>query len=277
MLRSRFTQCSRLVASSSAAKPTAALHTSSAVRATAFAKRQQRAAEKKNAERRAEKVRIEELNRPHVVLGNKPGDEAKWNNCDLAKVLIREEDIVNSTKPALQSDELVLPQYTNYGVTETEKELLFHTLPALGVEAEVEALGPQQSHLLNDIVSEAGQKELKKATMLASLLDLRNANARGIAYANRRRIIAAFSEPGKPNDTGRSEVQAALLTYTIRKLWEHMSRSKKDYANRRNLRRLVHQRAKILRYLKRTDRDRYEVALDRMGLEPGAVEGELVV
>jgi small subunit ribosomal protein S15 len=70
---------------------------------------------------------------------------------------------------------------------------------------------------------------------------------------------------------------AALLTLQIRNLWKHLSNFKRDVTNRRSLRRLVHQRAKLLKYLKRTDRDRYERVLERLGLEPGAVEGELVV
>ena len=70
---------------------------------------------------------------------------------------------------------------------------------------------------------------------------------------------------------------AALATYRIRNLWDHLSRCKKDIANRRSLRRLVHKRAKILRYLKNVDEDRYDRILERLGLERGAVEGELVV
>jgi small subunit ribosomal protein S15 len=52
---------------------------------------------------------------------------------------------------------------------------------------------------------------------------------------------------------------------------------KRDVANRRSLRMLIHQRAKLLRYLRRKDRDRYETILDRLALEPESVEGELVV
>jgi small subunit ribosomal protein S15 len=70
---------------------------------------------------------------------------------------------------------------------------------------------------------------------------------------------------------------AALVTLQIRNVWKHLSQFKRDVASRRSLRRLVHQRAKLLKYLKRTDRDRYDIALERLGLEPGAVEGELVV
>jgi small subunit ribosomal protein S15 len=47
--------------------------------------------------------------------------------------------------------------------------------------------------------------------MLARIIDLRNANAAGIAYENRRRIIAAFSEGDTPDDTGRPEVQGMTM------------------------------------------------------------------
>ena len=69
----------------------------------------------------------------------------------------------------------------------------------------------------------------------------------------------------------------ALLTYQIRNLWTHLMSFKRDVANRRSLRMLIHQRAKLLRYLRRKDRDRYETILDRLALEPESVEGELVV
>ena len=138
--------------------------------------------------------------------------------------------------------------------------------------------------------------QLHKTNMFAKVLDLRNANAKGISYVNRRRIIFAFSSPQNPFDTGRTEVQgtqpnqvlqicpllnfavtAALLTYKIRNLWKHLTTSKRDTGNRRNLRTLVHQRARILRYLKEKNRARYEILLERLALEPESVEGELVV
>ena len=52
---------------------------------------------------------------------------------------------------------------------------------------------------------------------------------------------------------------------------------KKDISGRRALRMLIHQRAKLLKYIKRVDRDRYDVILQRVALEPEAVEGELIV
>lgn len=53
--------------------------------------------------------------------------------------------------------------------------------------------------------------------------------------------------------------------------------NKKDVHARRPLRMLVHKRAKMLKYIKRLDKDRYETILRRVALEPDSVEGELVV
>lgn len=63
----------------------------------------------------------------------------------------------------------------------------------------------------------------------------------------------------------------------IRNVWDHLNKYKKDVFSRRSLRTLVHKRAKVLRYLKRMDRDKYDLTLEQLGLEPGSVEGELVV
>ena len=63
----------------------------------------------------------------------------------------------------------------------------------------------------------------------------------------------------------------------LRTLWEHINKFKHDIAGRRSLRTLIHKRAKVLKYLKRKDRDRYDDVLDRLGLEPKSVEGELVI
>jgi len=151
--------------------------------------------------------------------------------------------------------------------------MLLNSLPVLTADSNM----AQRGKLQKDDYKEDIKTELHKANMFAKVLDLRNANAKGIAYVNRRRIIYAFSTPQNPFDTGRTEVQAALLTYKIRNLWKHLTAFKRDTGNRRNLRLLVHQRARILRYLKRISRTRYEILLKRLSLEPESVEGELVI
>ncbi len=47
--------------------------------------------------------------------------------------------------------------------------------------------------------------------------------------------------------------------------------------SRRSLRKLIHERAKILRYLKKVDEDRYDRVLERLELERSAVEGKRMV
>lgn len=70
---------------------------------------------------------------------------------------------------------------------------------------------------------------------------------------------------------------AALLTYRIRNLWAHRQKSPRDVGNKLGLRKLVHHRARLLKYLRRTDRVRYDILLERIGVEPESVEGELIV
>jgi small subunit ribosomal protein S15 len=67
-------------------------------------------------------------------------------------------------------------------------------------------------------------------------------------------------------DTGSPEVQVAILTARIQELTDHLKDNKKDHAARRGLLKLVGRRAALLKYLTRTDRERYRKLIDRLGL-----------
>lgn len=67
-------------------------------------------------------------------------------------------------------------------------------------------------------------------------------------------------------DTGSPEVQVALLTYRIKDLTEHLKTHKKDHASRRGLLQMVGQRSSLLKYLTKTDRERYTNLIGRLGL-----------
>ena len=67
------------------------------------------------------------------------------------------------------------------------------------------------------------------------------------------------------------------MTYRIRNLADHLARARHDNSNRRAMTKLVHQRSKVLRYLKSRDPVRYQAFLPRIGVEARAVEGEIVV
>jgi small subunit ribosomal protein S15 len=65
-------------------------------------------------------------------------------------------------------------------------------------------------------------------------------------------------------DTGSPEVQIALLSTRISYLTEHFKLHKKDHHSRRGLLKLVSQRRKLLDYLKKSAKDRYEKVIVRL-------------
>jgi small subunit ribosomal protein S15 len=67
-------------------------------------------------------------------------------------------------------------------------------------------------------------------------------------------------------DTGSPEVQIALLTNRITELTEHLKVHKKDNHSRRGLFKMVGQRRGLLKYLEKTDIERYRALIDRLGL-----------
>ena len=77
-------------------------------------------------------------------------------------------------------------------------------------------------------------------------------------------IITTFKRAD--NDTGSPEVQIALLTDRINYLTEHMRSHKKDFSSRRGLLKLVSQRSDLLKYLRETERERYLVVIQKLGL-----------
>jgi len=67
-------------------------------------------------------------------------------------------------------------------------------------------------------------------------------------------------------DTGTPEVQVALLTRRIIDLTQHVREHKHDNHSRRGLILMVGKRNRLLRYLSRTHRDRYQALIKRLGL-----------
>ena len=67
-------------------------------------------------------------------------------------------------------------------------------------------------------------------------------------------------------DTGSPEVQVALLTTRISQLGAHFNTHKADHHSRRGLLKMVSQRRKMLDYLKRNDRQRYQDLIQQLGL-----------
>ncbi len=70
----------------------------------------------------------------------------------------------------------------------------------------------------------------------------------------------------KEGDTGSPEVQVALLTERIRYLTDHFRTHHKDHHSRRGLLKLVGQRRRLLKYVKKNDTARYQSLIQRLGL-----------
>lgn len=82
--------------------------------------------------------------------------------------------------------------------------------------------------------------------------------------AKRAEIIAKYAR--SENDTGSTEVQVALLTARIAYLTEHLQSNKKDHSSRLGLLKLVGQRRRLMKYLKKKDFARWNAIKADLGL-----------
>eukprot|EP00965_Chrysotila_dentata_P012736 420552-Pleurochrysis_carterae.AAC.1 len=69
-----------------------------------------------------------------------------------------------------------------------------------------------------------------------------------------------------PNDTGSTPVQIAVLTKKIEFLARHLEAHKKDPAAKRFIQMRVSERSKLLQYLRRQDRAKYEEILEKLNI-----------
>jgi ribosomal protein S15 len=190
------------------------------------------------------------------------------------------------TKPLKRSSRVDMNKSSEWGdATSSEKQQREHE------KSERER---EQQH-------EWGHKRASEA--LRRIMDLNNAGGKLRRHANVRRCVEEFGRHNtdktlKPTpksrdvptygmparcgpDTGSSEVQIAILTAKIRSLTLAFDKpkGKKDKANKRNLRLLVHRRQKLLKYMKRKegDSDRWNNMIKKLGITPACWEGEIVV
>ena len=77
-------------------------------------------------------------------------------------------------------------------------------------------------------------------------------------------IIGKFGKTEK--DTGTTEVQIALLTERIAQLTEHCKKFKKDKSGQRGLLILVGKRRRLLKYIQRTNLEKYRSLIKELGL-----------
>ena len=68
------------------------------------------------------------------------------------------------------------------------------------------------------------------------------------------------------NDSGKSEVQIALLTKRINDLTSHFNEHKKDHHSRRGLMMMVGKRRRLLDYLAKKEIERYRTIIKELNI-----------
>jgi small subunit ribosomal protein S15 len=85
-----------------------------------------------------------------------------------------------------------------------------------------------------------------------------------LTLEKKRELVERFGSGAE--DTGRAEVQIALLTERINQLTDHLRTHRKDHHSRRGLLMLVGRRRRLLNYLQRDDLERYRALVRELGL-----------
>jgi len=87
--------------------------------------------------------------------------------------------------------------------------------------------------------------------------------------AKKAEIMSKFARG--ENDTGSPEVQIALLSERISYLTEHLKVNKKDHSSRLGLLKLVGQRKRLMKYLKKRDYNKYTEVVKSLGIRDKSV------
>ncbi len=85
-----------------------------------------------------------------------------------------------------------------------------------------------------------------------------------LTQERKQELIERFGDSAQ--DTGKAEVQVALLTERINQLTDHLRTHSKDHHSRRGLLMLVGRRRRLLDYLQRDDLERYRSLIRELGL-----------
>jgi len=86
----------------------------------------------------------------------------------------------------------------------------------------------------------------------------------GLTSNETQEIVKTYGK--SETDTGSTSVQIALLTESIVQLTEHLNVHKKDFSSQHGLRKMVGQRRRLLKYLKRRDLAAYKDLIQQLGI-----------
>jgi ribosomal protein S15 len=255
--------------------------------------RRERAHQKlKKAKERAIELKIQRSARADPVLGHVT---------EFTSSLLRPREILS--KPGgeshTRSGEDNWPMLTNFGISSEDtltlsqaaKDAEARRLKAQGVVKRT--FSKQDQFLFNapDMTTMEGRlmeledKDARKREVMAKLIDLANANSKAVIGANKEKARVQFSRhdgdtgstevQGPPNSLCRKLIVAGILTVRILALREHMKRNLQDKQTKRAMAMLLHQRQRLLKYLRRTKPQEYFKCIEQIGLDDSAVVAEV--
>jgi len=85
-----------------------------------------------------------------------------------------------------------------------------------------------------------------------------------LGSAEKLEIVSKFGR--NKGDTGSPEVQIAILSKRILDLTEHLKINKKDHSSRLGLLKIVGQRKRLMRYLKKTNFVKYTEVIKELSI-----------
>ena len=175
------------------------------------ARRKTRLVRKANLEKKVQLVRQTEQSRPDPVFGYAKGHESLWEKSLLKKILLDKEQVWGKVvKGEGEEAGEGRDKLYNFGLDRETAHQLSTVLPATA--ALRSTLGDGQtsvdSVMLNRFEKATVLEEQKKDTLMR-IVDLRNADSKGIDVENTRRIVETFGRV--PGDTASPEVQGAWI------------------------------------------------------------------
>ncbi|BAZ83234.1 MAG: 30S ribosomal protein S15 [Sphaerospermopsis kisseleviana] len=85
-----------------------------------------------------------------------------------------------------------------------------------------------------------------------------------LTQQRKQEILSGFQV--HETDTGSADVQIAMLTDRINRLSQHLQANKKDHSSRRGLLKMIGQRKRLLAYVLKNDREKYQALISRLGI-----------
>ncbi|OGJ87225.1 MAG: 30S ribosomal protein S15 [Candidatus Raymondbacteria bacterium RifOxyA12_full_50_37] len=85
-----------------------------------------------------------------------------------------------------------------------------------------------------------------------------------VTIEKKKELVTKHGKSSK--DTGRTEVQVAILTENVNMISEHLKKHPKDHHSRTGLLKEVNRRRDLLQYLKKQDIERYRSIIKELEL-----------